>query len=284
VRVESDLRARLDALIQSALEEDLGRARHDVTSEAVIKPAELGEGEIRAKSDLVLCGTEAAHRTFEAVEPTLRFEAVHADGDLLSAGDVAARVAGPLRAILSGERTALNFLQRLSGVATLTAKFVEAVRGTKAVIVDTRKTTPGWRALEKYAVRCGGGTNHRLGLYDAVLLKDNHVRAAGGVPEAILLAREGVPGVPIEIEVTTIAELEEAIAAGVERVLLDNMDIATLRLALKRASGKVSIEASGGVTLQNVRAVAECGVDFISVGALTHSAPAADLSLELVKP
>jgi len=274
----------LDSLIRMALAEDLGEKGRDVTSEAVIDPSRMGEAEIRAKSPLVLCGTEAARRTFAAVDRALRYEAVHDDGERLSQGDVAARVQGPLRGILTGERTALNFLQHLSGVATLTARFVEAVRGTRAVILDTRKTLPGWRALEKHAVRCGGGTNHRMGLYDALLLKDNHVRAAGGIPEAIALARKGAPGTAIEIEVGTIAELDEAIAAGADQVLLDNMDLQTLGLAVKRTSGKVPLEASGGVTLANVRAVAECGVDFISAGALTHSAPAADLSLEIVKP
>jgi nicotinate-nucleotide pyrophosphorylase (carboxylating) len=175
-------------------------------------------------------------------------------------------------------------LQHLSGVATLAARFVEAVKGTKAVILDTRKTLPGWRALEKYAVRCGGSTNHRMGLYDALLIKDNHVRAAGGIAPAMARARRGAPGMTLEIEVTTLDELDEALAAGADRVLLDNMDLATLRRAVARAAGKTPLEASGGVTLANVRAVAECGVDFISVGALTHSAAAADLSLEIVKP
>ncbi len=274
----------LDALIRMALAEDLGGPPRDVTSEAVIDPAQIGEAEIRAKSDLVLCGMEGARRTFALVNKSLRFDPIHADGDRLSPGDVAARVRGPLRGILIGERTALNFLQHLSGVATLAARFVEVVKGTKAVILDTRKTLPGWRALEKYAVRCGGATNHRMGLFDAVLLKDNHVRAAGGIRKAMALARKGAPGMPVEIEVTTLAELDEAVAAGAERVLLDNMDIATLRKAVTRASGKAPLEASGGVTLANVRAMAECGVDFISVGALTHSATAADLSLKIVKP
>jgi nicotinate-nucleotide pyrophosphorylase (carboxylating) len=249
----------------------------------VIDPGRIGEGEIRAKSALVLCGTEAARRTFGSVDGALRFEALRADGDRLSPGDVAARVLGPLRGILIGERTALNFLQHLSGVATLAARFVEAARGTKAVILDTRKTLPGWRALEKYAVHCGGGTNHRMGLYDAVLIKDNHVRAAGGIGPATARARKGAPGMAIEVEVTTLAELDEALAAGADRVLLDNMDLATLR-GPSSARRERPLEASGGVTLANVRAVAECGVDFISVGALTHSAAAADLSLEIVTP
>lgn len=274
----------LDALVRMALAEDLGEPSRDVTGEAVIDPSQMGEAEIRAKSALALCGTEAARRSFVAVDRTIVYEALHADGDRLAPGDVAARLRGPLRGILAGERTALNFLQHLSGVATLAARFVEAARGTKAVILDTRKTLPGWRALEKHAVRCGGATNHRIGLYDAVLLKDNHVRAAGGIRQALARARAGTPGMPLEIEVTTLEELDEAVAAGADRVLLDNMNVATLRRAVERASGKVPLEASGGVTLENVRAVAESGVDFISVGALTHSAPVADLSLEIVKP
>jgi len=274
----------LDALVRMALAEDLGAPARDVTSEAVIDPSRTGEAEIRAKSALVLCGVEAARRTFAAVDPAIRFEALRGEGERLAPGDVAARVRGPLRGILAGERTGLNFLQHLSGVATLTARFVEAVRGTRAVILDTRKTLPGWRALEKYAVRFGGATNHRGGLYDALLLKDNHLRAAGGIRRAMVRAREAAPGSLVEIEVTTLEELDEAIAAGADRVLLDNMDVATLRRAVERVSGKVPLEASGGVTLENVRAVAESGVDFISVGALTHSAPAADLSLEILKP
>lgn len=277
----------LDALVRMALAEDLGEPPRDVTGEALIEAALGGEGEIRAKSALVLCGLEAARRTFEQVDRAIRFEALRADGDRLSPGDPVVRMTGPLRGILIGERTALNFLQHLSGVATHAARFVEAVRGTRAVILDTRKTLPGWRALEKHAVRCGGATNHRMGLYDAVLIKDNHVRAAGGIARAIRRARTSAPGppeMPVEIEVTTLEELDEAIAAGADRVLLDNMDLATIRRAAQRASGKAPIEASGGMTLATVRAVAECGVDFISVGALTHSAPAADLSLEIVKP
>jgi nicotinate-nucleotide pyrophosphorylase (carboxylating) len=274
----------LDALIRMALAEDLGEPPRDVTGEAVIDPGLAGAGEIRAKSVLVLCGTEAARRTFAAVDGAIRFEALRADGERLSPGDVAARVRGPLRGILTAERTALNFLQHLSGVATLANRFVEAVKGTKAVILDTRKTLPGWRALDKDAVRCGGATNHRMGLYDAILIKDNHVRGAGGIAGAVARARKAAPGAPIEVEVTTIAELDEALAAGAQRVLLDNMDLPTLRSAVERAAGTVPLEASGGITLANVRAVAGCGVDFISVGALTHSAAAADLSLEIVTP
>jgi nicotinate-nucleotide pyrophosphorylase (carboxylating) len=271
----------LDALVRLALAEDLGAPPRDATSEAVIDPEATGAAAIRAKEPLVLAGIEAARATFGAVDPALRFTAERHDGDRLRAGEVAVRIEGSLRAILTAERTALNFLQRLSGIATHTARFVEAVRGTRATILDTRKTTPGWRALEKAAVRAGGGTNHRMGLYDAVLIKDNHVEAAGGVKAAVERARRAAPGSPIEVEVGSSGELEEALASGAGRILLDNMDLAAIREAVKRVAGQVPLEASGGVTLDRVRAIAECGVDFISVGALTHSAPAANLSLDL---
>jgi nicotinate-nucleotide pyrophosphorylase (carboxylating) len=276
--------AALDALIRSALAEDLGPGRRDVTTEAILDPGASGGGEIRAKSPLVLAGIEAARRTFHALDPGLRFDAAVEDAVRLGPGDRVAAIEGDLRAILAGERTALNFLQRLSGVATLTARFVDAVRGTQARILDTRKTAPGWRQLEKYAVRCGGGINHRMGLYDGILIKENHLSAAGGVAKAVDRARRAAPEAPLEVEARTIDELEAALAAGVDRILLDNMDPSRLREAVRRAGGLVPLEASGGVTLENVRAVAETGVDFISIGALTHSAPAADLSLEILRP
>ncbi len=276
--------AGLDALIRSALAEDLGPERRDVTTEAILDPGASGEGEIRAKSSLVLAGIEAARRTFHAIDPDLHFYAAVEDGARLEPGDRVAAIEGDLRAILAGERTALNFLQRLSGVATLTARFVDAVRGTRARILDTRKTAPGWRQLEKYAVRCGGGINHRMGLYDGILIKENHLSAAGGLAKAVDRARRAAPEAPLEVEARTIEEFEAALAAGVDRILLDNMEPSRLREAVRRAGGFVPLEASGGVTLENVRAVAETGVDFISIGALTHSAPAADLSLEILRP
>jgi len=284
VGADPDPLAGLDRLIEAALAEDLGPERRDVTSLAAIDESAQGAAEIRAKSSLVIAGIEAAARAFRMLDPSIRFDAYVRDGARLSPGGVAARIEGSLRTILMAERTALNFLQRLSGVATLTAKFVEAVRGTKAVILDTRKTTPGWRAIEKYAVRCGGGTNHRMGLYDAVLLKDNHVQAAGGVAKALQRARSFDRVHPIAVEAGTLAEVEEALMASADRILLDNMDLPTLRRAVQRVAGRVPLEASGGVTLESVRAVSECGVDFISVGALTHSAPAVDLSIDLVRP
>jgi nicotinate-nucleotide pyrophosphorylase (carboxylating) len=276
--------AGLDALIRSALAEDLGPGRRDVTTEAILDPGASGGGEIRANASLVLAGIEAARRTFHALDPDLHFHAAVEDGARLEPGDRVAAIEGDLRAILAGERTALNFLQRLSGVATLTARFVDAVRGTRARILDTRKTAPGWRQLEKYAVRCGGGINHRMGLYDGFLIKDNHLGAAGGLAKAVDRARRAAPEAPLEVEARTIDEFEAALAAGVDRILLDNMDPSRLREAVRRAGGSVPLEASGGVTLENVRAVAETGVDFISIGALTHSAPAADLSLEILSP
>ena len=275
---------RLDEIVAGALEEDLGSPPRDLTSEAVIDQGAAGAGEIRAGSSLVLAGLEAAGRTFRAMEPEVSFTPRANEGAHLGPGDVAAVIEGPLRVILGGERTALNFLQRLSGIATHTARFVAAVEGTNARILDTRKTTPGWRELEKHAVRCGGGTNHRMGLYDAILIKDNHVRAAGGTAKAIDRARRLAPEAPMEVEVQSIPELEEALAADVDRILLDNMDVSALRKAVAVTAGRASLEASGGVTLETVRAVAETGVDFISIGALTHSAPAADFTLEITKP
>lgn len=274
----------LDEIVALALEEDLGSPPRDLTSEAVIDQGAAGAGEIRAGSSLVLAGLEAARRTFRAMAPEVSFTPRADEGARLGRGAVVAGIEGPLRVILGGERTALNFLQRLSGIATLTARFVAAVQGTRARILDTRKTMPGWRALEKHAVRCGGGTNHRMGLYDAILIKDNHVRAAGGTAKAINRARRMAPEAPMEVEVQSIPELEEALAADADRILLDNMDLSALRKAVAVTAGRASLEASGGITLESVRAVAETGVDFISIGALTHSAPAADLSLEITKP
>ncbi len=274
----------LDRLVKEALAEDLGRPPSDATSEALIDQNASGAAEIRAKAPIVLAGLEAARRTFAALDPEVVFTGRAADGDHLGPGGLIATVEGSLRAILSAERTALNFLQRLSGIATGTARFVEAVAGTRARILDTRKTTPGWRALEKYAVRCGGGTNHRMGLYDAVLIKDNHIRAAGGVAKALDRARGAGRKLPVEVEVESISALHEALDAGAKRVLLDNMGLDELREAVAVTAGRARLEASGGITLETVRSVAETGVDFISVGALTHSTPAADLSLEITRP
>jgi nicotinate-nucleotide pyrophosphorylase (carboxylating) len=268
-------------LIEAALAEDLGPG--DVTTEAIVPAGAKGEGVILAKAEGILAGLPIAGEVFRRVEREIQFAPQAQDGEPVAPGQVVARLAGPLRGLLTAERVALNFLCRLSGIATLTSRYVEAVALYPAVILDTRKTTPGWRALEKYAVRCGGGQNHRMGLYDMVLIKDNHIAAAGSLAEAVRRARASGAKLAIEVEVRTLEELEEALALGVERVLLDNMDLATLREAVKLARGRAKLEASGGITLENVAAVAATGVDYISVGALTHSAPALDLSLELLR-
>jgi nicotinate-nucleotide pyrophosphorylase (carboxylating) len=265
-------------VIQRALDEDLGAG--DLTSRAVVPEGSRADGVVIAKADGVVAGLEVAAGAFLMADRALDLEVRAADGDTVAPGDELLTIAGDARAILAAERVALNLLGRLSGVATLTARYVAAVEGTGTRILDTRKTTPGLRALEKAAVVAGGGTSHRFGLYDAILVKENHVRVAGGVGEAARRALSGAPdGVTVEIEVESLEELDEALAAGVGRVLLDNMSPDELRTAVERAAGKAQLEASGGVTLASVRAVAETGVDFISVGALTHSAPALDVSL-----
>jgi len=247
----------------------------------------FGKAVIVAKEPLVVAGTKAASLVFQRVEPRLQLTLEAMDGDKLTAGDQLLLVQGPLRGILTGERVALNFLGRLSAVATLTRRYVEAVRGTGARILDTRKTTPGWRFLEKEAVRTGGGENHRLGLHDMVLVKDNHLVAAGGVTAAVERVRnENRAGLAVEVEVNTLQELGELLPLGVDRVLLDNMDLEVMKKAvdLVHALGETRplVEASGNMTLESVRAVAETGVDLISVGALTHSATGADLSLRVL--
>ncbi len=265
-------------LIQRALDEDLGAG--DLTSRAVVPEDSLATGVVIAKVDGVVAGIDVAAAVFAAVDRELPVELRAADGDRVAAGDEILALRGDARAILAGERVALNLLGRLSGVATLTASYVAAVDGTGTRILDTRKTTPGMRALEKAAVVAGGGTSHRFGLYDAILVKENHVRVAGGVGEAARRALAGAPaGVVVEIEVESLDELDEALDAGIGRVLLDNMDPDVLRAAVERTAGRAELEASGGITLETARAVAETGVDFISVGALTHSAPALDVSL-----
>jgi len=276
----------LDTLIELALEEDVGPG--DRTTEWTVPHHILGEAVIVAKSALVVAGTDVARQVFRRVEPRLEVTLRARDGDFLSPEDRLLRVVGPLRGILTGERVALNFLGRLSGVATHTRRFVEAVKGTGVKILDTRKTTPGWRALEKAAVRAGGGENHRWGLHDMVLVKDNHLVAGGGIGEAVRrVFAENSLGLEVEVEVNTLQELGELLPLGPDRILLDNMDPVTLREAVRRIHGlgekRPRVEASGNVNLETVRTVAETGVDFISVGALTHSAPQADLSLRILK-
>ena len=274
----------LDQLIRLALAEDIGPA--DWTTAWTVSPDAPGRAAVVAKADLVVSGVEAAAAVLAAVEPALVVGLVRGEGVRAAAGDVVLEVAGPAGRILTAERVALNFLGRLSGIATLTREFVEAVRGTGARIVDTRKTTPGWRYLEKAAVRAGGGANHRMGLFDMVLIKDNHIAAAGGITPAVERVRaHNDQGLAIEVEVRNDAELEEALGLGVERVLLDNMDRDQLARAVERTHRlgreRPELEASGNVTLATVRGIAETGVDLISVGALTHSAPVADLSLRM---
>jgi nicotinate-nucleotide pyrophosphorylase (carboxylating) len=230
----------------------------------------------------VICGLEAATAILERLDPKASLRALLADGQAVTdAPAAAAEISGSLRALLTAERTMLNVLQRLSGIATTTRAYVQTVEGTGAEILDTRKTAPGLRALDKWGVRCGGGVNHRAGLYDAVLIKDNHIAVAGSIAAAIGAARERLPGQAVEIEVDTLSQLDEALAEGAETVLLDNMEIPQLREAVRRTAGRARLEASGGITLRTVRAVAETGVDAISVGALTHSVRALDIALEV---
>jgi len=271
---------QIDQFVAAWLAEDVGRG--DRTTQAVVVPDASGRARIEARSQTVVAGLDVARVCFEHSGGGVDWFPQCADGDAVAPGTVLALMSGPLRTILTGERTALNILARLSGIATMTRRYVEAVHGTPAQVVDTRKTTPGLRLFEKYAVRVGGGRNHRFGLDDGILIKDNHIAAAGGVSQAVRLARAGVPhGLRIEVEVTDLPELEEALSAGADAVLLDNMSPQKVSQAVTRAGGKVLLEASGGVTLENIRAYAETGVDLVSVGALTHSAQSADLALEV---
>ena len=270
----------LDSVISAALQEDLGFG--DITTQAVVSPNMKARGEFVAKQDFILAGWPVVVRIFDHVSEKIAIESTCRDGDAVAKGIVFGNLSGPAARLLSGERVALNFLQRLSGVATLTRQFVEAVSGTGASILDTRKTTPGLRALEKYAVRMGGGRNHRFGLSDGVLIKENHITAAGGVAEAIRKARAAIDHLKkIEIEVTTFEELNQALDSGADAILLDNMKSGQVREAVQLTSGRVPLEVSGGIHLGNVREYALTGVDFISVGALTHSFKSADISLEL---
>jgi len=282
--VEIGWKRKVEELVDHALAEDW--AWGDVTTQALIPAEAEGQASFIAKSAGVVAGIEVVHLVFSRVDPSLKFRALLHDGDKLQRGTEIAVIEGKVGSILRGERVALNFLQRLSGIATETSRYVEAVRGTKARIVDTRKTTPGLRFLEKYAVKAGGGQNHRVHLGDGILIKDNHLaalRARGlDLKAAIDLAKKNAPHtLKIEIEVTTVEEAGQAVEAGADIVMLDNMSVEEMRRAVKSIGGRVLVEASGGVTLDNVRSVAETGVDLISVGALTHSVKALDISLEL---
>ncbi|HUG64868.1 MAG TPA: carboxylating nicotinate-nucleotide diphosphorylase [Gaiellaceae bacterium] len=268
----------LERIVHAALAEDIGSG--DVTTDATVADDAVGTAELLVKEAGVVCGLRVAEATFRALDPEVRFVSLASDGDVVEPPAVVARVTGPERAILTGERVALNFLARLSGIATLTRRYVDAIAGTGASVLDTRKTTPGLRALEKHAVAAGGGRNHRFGLDDAVLVKDNHLRAAGSITNAIELVRD-VTELPVEVECDTLDQVAEALEAGVDAILLDNMTLAQLREAVALVAGRARLEASGGVTLDTIRAIAETGVDEISVGALTHSARSLDVSLEL---
>ena len=268
----------VERVVHAALAEDIGAG--DVTTDATIPADAVGVADLLVKEAGVVCGVRVAETTFRALDPDIRFEALASDGDFVEPPAVVARISGSERAILTGERVALNFLGRLSGIATLTRRYVDALEGTGTTVLDTRKTTPGLRELEKYAVACGGGRNHRFGLDDAVLVKDNHLRAAGSVPAAVELVRAAT-ALPIELECDTLDQVAEALAVGVDAILLDNMSLDQLREAVDLTGGRARLEASGGVTLDTIRAIAETGVDEISVGALTHSARSLDVSLEL---
>ena len=270
----------IEPAVRAALEEDLGRAG-DITSALTIPDRAMATARLVARKPGHVAGLNCAQMAFRLVDPTLRFTAAIADGDAVVPGALLATIEGPARSLLTGERVALNFLGHLSGVATATAALVQAVHGTSVRIICTRKTIPGLRALQKYAVRCGGGFNHRFGLDDAVLVKDNHIVAAGGIAPALSRLR-GALGhmVRIEIEVDTLAQLEEVLALGVDTVLLDNMPPDLLRQAVALAKGRATLETSGNVTLATVRAIAESGVDYISSGAITHSAPNLDIGLD----
>ncbi len=268
------------SVIAAALAEDLGTAG-DLTTDAVVPPGAIARAELVARAAGRVAGLEVAAEVFTSVDPAIGVELGKADGADVPAGAVVAEVRGPARGILTAERTALNLLGRLSGIATATRDLVARIAGTRARVADTRKTTPGLRALEKHAVRMGGGVNHRFGLHDAVLIKDNHLAVAGGVTAAVKAARSHVGHlVRVEVEVEDLDQLDEAIAAGADVVMLDNMAPAQLRAAVERAGGRVVLEASGGITPATIRAVAETGVDLISVGWLTHSAPALDVALD----
>lgn len=273
---DNDLRQ----FIEQALAEDLGAG--DVTTDATIPADATATAEVLAKQDLVLAGLDAAREVFFLLDPDTLFLPLVKDGDTISKGSTLSRISGKTRVLLAGERVALNLLQHLSGIATLTAKYVERVRGTGAQVMDTRKTLPGLRKLEKYAVRMGGGKNHRMGLYDMVLIKDNHIKAVGGITAAVGRVRARVRnGSPIEVETRTLDEVKEALSVKADIIMLDNMPPDMMREAVSLISGYAVTEASGNVSLENVRDIAKTGVDRISVGAITHSAPAADISMKI---
>ncbi len=265
-------------LIRHALAEDIGPG--DVTTDSIIPENAHMRGQIIAKQTGVVAGLDVASAVYRSLDPNVEFEARVAEGASVEDRQVLAFVSGPTRALLTAERTALNFLGRMSGIATLTRRFVDAVAGTKAVILDTRKTVPGLRSLDKLAVTRGGGQNHRIGLYDMILIKDNHIDYAGSITRAVELARAAASGLEVEVETRTLADVKEALGLRVERILLDNMSPAMMREAVQMTAGRAKLEASGNVTLETVRRIAETGVDYISIGALTHSVTVFDVSFD----
>lgn len=270
---------RTELLIWLALQEDLGHG--DVTTEATVAAGRPGTAVVFGREPFVLSGSQPFRKVFDLIDPAVQVASLFRDGDRIDANEPVFRIEGAMPSLLTGERLALNLLQRLSGIATLTRQMVDAISGTSCRLLDTRKTTPLWRALEKQAVRHGGGTNHRFGLYDGVLIKDNHIAAVGGVREAVRRARQHVAHVlKVEVEVETLQDLEVALEAGADVVLLDNFSLEDLKAAVALTAGRCLLEASGGVTLDRVRAIAETGVDYISCGALTHSARAIDVTME----
>jgi len=275
--MDIDLRAIRD-LLEMALREDIGTG--DITSESVVPVNAQAVGTIMSKSDGIIAGLDVAAEIFCMLDPEVNFRKLVSDGDQVHSGQELAKAEGKARSILTAERTVLNFLQRLSGIATMTSQYVRAASGYPAKIIDTRKTTPGWRVLEKYAVRVGGGHNHRFGLYDAVLIKENHIAVAGGVAEAVSRARERIPHtMKIEVEVETLDQVREAIESGADIIMPDNMDVDAIAEAVKLINGRVIVEASGGIRLKDIPAIAATGVDLISIGALTNAAPPLDISM-----
>jgi nicotinate-nucleotide pyrophosphorylase (carboxylating) len=269
-------------VIRTALEEDIGAG--DITTAAALIGDEMGVARVTAKTEMVVAGIDLFGEVFLTLDPALCFTARRQDGEKVAEGDLLAEISGRLASILTAERVALNLFQRMSGIATMTRRYVDAVAGKRVKILDTRKTAPGLRILDKYAVRAGGGCNHRFALYDGVLIKDNHIVAAGGIGPAVERVRARIPHtLKIEVEVKNGAELEEALAAGADAVLLDNMSLAEMASAVARVEGRIPLEASGNMTLERIREVAETGVDLISVGALTHSVIAADISLNVTQ-
>lgn len=274
------MQGKLDQVIEAALMEDIGE--RDITSGLTVPPDVTTDFVLRARQDLVACGVAIAMQVFEKADMRIQTEPQFAEGDVVKAGEVMLSGSGPAHAVLTAERVALNYLQYLCGIATETRKYVDAIAGCKAVILDTRKTLPQYRSMAKYAVKTGGGQNHRWGLHDGILIKDNHIALCGSLKEAVTKAKEGAPkGMRVEVECDTLEQAEEALAAGADMLLLDNMSTEQLRQAVAMVQGRAPLEASGNVNLQTVRAIAETGVDYISVGRLTHSVTACDIGLDM---